>query len=240
MSAARDMTGGFNEMPAVGIEDLLGGRPPLILAPHPDDESLGCGGLIAAACAAGLPPTVAILTDGAASHPHSRLYPPARLAALREDEALEALNILGLPRQKCFFMREPDTKLSVDGALLDRLTAIALAEGCGIVIGPWQGDPHCDHETSASIAEAIAIRLGTRLLSYPVWGWLREDGRLLAELQKKGVRLDISGQLGLKTRAIAAHASQYGKLITDAPTGFQLPEDLLAVFARNHEMYLTR
>jgi len=135
-------------------------------------------------------------------------------------------------------MREPDTRLAVHGALIERLMEIAMREDCGIVIGPWEGDPHRDHEAAARIAQAVAIRAGLRLLSYPVWGWLREDGALPAEVSRRGVRLDISAQLELKARAIAAHESQYSGLITDSPGGFQLPENLLAVFRRNYEVLL--
>jgi LmbE family N-acetylglucosaminyl deacetylase len=224
----------FAALPEAGLTALLGGRRALILAPHPDDESIGCGGLIAAACAAGLPPAVVILTDGAASHPESVSHPPARLAALREAEAREALAILGLPGEKMFFLREPDTKLTAHGAIIERLAELAAAQNCGIVIGPWEGDPHCDHEAAAVIAQATAIRGGLRLLSYPVWGWLR-DGEAAAQT---GWRLDISPQLDLKRRAIAAHESQYGQVIMDSPGGFSLPENLLAVAARPYEVFL--
>jgi LmbE family N-acetylglucosaminyl deacetylase len=235
MSQVRDIA---DDVPLIDLEALLGGRRPLILAPHPDDESLGCGGLIAAACTAGLPPAVAILTDGAASHPQSRTHPPARLAAIREGEALDALRLLGLAENNCFFLRAPDTQLVADGALIDRLTGIAEQQGCGIIIGPWAGDPHCDHVAGADAAQALAARLDLPLLSYPVWGWLREDGALLAQALARGVRLDIRAQLAAKGRAVAAHASQYGDLITDSPDGFRLPENLLEIFARPYELFL--
>jgi LmbE family N-acetylglucosaminyl deacetylase len=224
----------FAALPEAGLRALLGSRRALILAPHPDDESLGCGGLIAAACAAGLPPAVVIMTDGAASHPDSNSHPPDRLAALREAEVLEALAILGLPGEKLFLLRQPDTKLAMHGAIIERLVEIAQRENCGVVIGPWEGDPHCDHEAAAMIAEAVAIRAGLRLLSYPVWGWLRDEG--LATLT--GLRLDISAHLDLKRRAIAAHASQCGRVIMDSPGGFSLPENLLAVAAQPYEVFL--
>ncbi|HTI01677.1 MAG TPA: PIG-L family deacetylase, partial [Acidisoma sp.] len=57
----------WNDLPLVDLQVLLQGRLPLILAPHPDDETLGCGGLIAQCCAAGMPPHVAIMTDGSHS-----------------------------------------------------------------------------------------------------------------------------------------------------------------------------
>ena len=87
----------WNDLPLVGIDTILQGRVPLILAPHPDDESLGCGGLIAQCCAAGTPPHVVILTDGCNSHPNSQTHPPERLRHLREEEAREALLLLGMP-----------------------------------------------------------------------------------------------------------------------------------------------
>jgi LmbE family N-acetylglucosaminyl deacetylase len=225
----------FAALPEAGLGSLLAGRRPLILAPHPDDESLGCGGLIAAACAAGLPPVVVILTDGAASHPGSRSHPPARLAAVRRAEALAALGILGLPGQNCCFGRAPDGGLAADGGMTGWLTGIAARGDCGMVIGPWAGDPHCDHQAGAALAARVAAQAGVALLSYPVWGWLRED-----EVAVQGWRLDIAHWLAAKRRAIAAHASQYGGVIRDAPEGFSLPDSLLAITALPYEVYLSR
>jgi LmbE family N-acetylglucosaminyl deacetylase len=135
-------------------------------------------------------------------------------------------------------LRQPDTRLAAHEGVIDRLLSIAAREGCGVVIGPWAGDPHCDHEAAAAIAEAVAARGGMRLLSYPVWGWLRDGGDELAETRMAGWRLDISEWREVKARAIAAHGSQYGGLITDSPDGFTLPETLLAVFARPFEVFL--
>ena len=63
----------------------------LVIAPHPDDESLGCGGLLSMLAAAGRSLHIVFVTDGGASHPHSRTWSRSRLALQREQEAAEAL-----------------------------------------------------------------------------------------------------------------------------------------------------
>jgi LmbE family N-acetylglucosaminyl deacetylase len=217
----------------------LEGRTPLILAPHPDDESLGCGGLIAACCRAGILPHVAILTDGAASHPGSATCPPALLAATREAETRTALGILGLPPGHIVFLRFPDTGMPRGGDAYEAAVA-ALAARCtvqNIVIGPWGEDRHCDHEAGAIFARAVAKAANVPVLTYPVWGWLRDPAQKLPPQRIEGFRLDIAAFLTVKRRAIAAHATQYGKVIRDSPQGFRLPLALLAIFARPYEVF---
>src|ERR1700759_4483419 len=86
----------WRQLPCGDLDDIIGEGTCVILAPHPDDESLGCGGLIATCAAAGRPPLVVILTDGAGSHPHSRMFPPDRLRACRAREVRTAVGMLGL------------------------------------------------------------------------------------------------------------------------------------------------
>ena len=231
----------LERLPVASIDMLAGFGKAMILAPHPDDESLGCGGYIAAARQD--PPAVVILTDGAASHPGSQAYPPARLAALREAETADALRALGLPAEHLHFMRAADTALPAEGAafevIVTRLAELALAEKCRLIIGPWAEDPHCDHQAGARIAASLAARLRLPLWSYPVWGWLLDHAARVTEARAHGWRLDISPYLEVKRAAIAAHRSQNGDLITDSPTGFRLPERLLAIFERSYEVFIT-
>lgn len=224
------------------LDDVVGPTNALILAPHPDDESLGCGGLIAACCAASRPPVVAILTDGSLSHPNSRRYPPARLATLREQEATEAVGILGLPPDRLIFLRVPDTRAPDCGPLFEsivcRLGQVVQTFGCSSILAPWRFDPHGDHEAAAGVAAELARSSGIRLRSYPVWGWTLADDAEVAEDDVKGWRLPIATQAGAKRRAIAAHASQYGGLITDDPAGFRLPTELLRALEGEWETFL--
>lgn len=238
-----DVLAALEALPLRSFTEAFGARRALVLAPHADDESLGCGGLIATAVSAGVAPQVVILTDGAASHPGSRTYPPDRLAALREAEAAAAVRCLGLDRQNLHFLRFPDTRLPAAGpdlaGAVARLQSLGEAAGCGVILAPWAHDPHCDHEAAARIAAALAARTGWPLFSYPVWGWLRDGADELPDGARiTGFRLDIGAHLAAKQAAIAAHASQYTELITDSPDGFRLPPDLLAVFSRPYEVFV--
>ena len=84
MIRAADALRCMANLPFGTVAAVTGNAPMLILAPHPDDETLGCGGLIAAASAAGHPPFVLVLTDGTGSHPNSRSYPPGSLSVSRK------------------------------------------------------------------------------------------------------------------------------------------------------------
>ena len=80
----------------------------VIIAPHPDDESLGCGGIIALLKKAGRLVKIIFVSDGSFSHPNSKKFTAALLMQLREKEALAAVKILGVPKKDCYFMRLKD------------------------------------------------------------------------------------------------------------------------------------
>ena len=230
-------------LPIMPLYAVTDGKPALILAPHADDESLGCGGLIAAASAAGHPPFVLILTDGTGSHPNSRAYPPARLKGVREQEALDAVGILGLPSGCTDFLRLRDTAAPMEGDGFDAAVAAILSlverTGAASILSPWQHDPHCDHLAAHLMATEAVARCRVRHLAYPIWGWTLPPDISLPGPAPDGMRLDITDHLAVKRRAITAHASQYGGLIQDDADGFQLPPNLLEIFSRPYETFLT-
>ena len=80
----------------------------VVLAPHPDDESLGVGGTIAQLIGLGLPVGVIFLTDGEASHPGSESHPPSALGTLRRSEARGACRALGVTDDAVAFLGLPD------------------------------------------------------------------------------------------------------------------------------------
>ncbi len=228
-------------LPLRDFDALFGAAPLLVLAPHPDDESLGCGGLIAEARARGHDLHVAILTDGGMSHPNSRAWPAARLVAQRQQEARAATAILGLAADRLTFLGQRDGRAPHDGRAfaqaLGALCALMQARRIGTVCAAWIGDPHGDHGSAAKLAAAACARLGARHFAYPIWAWTVADEATLPEVGGGG-RLDVMRHLPVKRRAIAAHATQYTAMIDDDPTGFRLPADFLAWFDRPWEAFL--
>ena len=236
---AGDVLVAMQQLACADLDTILGAGRALILAPHPDDESLGCGGLIAACCQRGCSPFVVILTDGAASHPGSSNYPPDRLRALRAQEARRAVATLGLAPDNLAFFNYPDAGLSTGAEVSARVARLAQERGCSVILAPWLHDPHCDHEAAAIIARDAARLANCRLLSYPVWGWLLPPDQQLPVNKVDGYKLLIPSHLQAKQSAVAAHASQYSDLIDDSPNGFRLPRELLAVFERPSEVFLS-
>ena len=232
MTPAGAIQAAWRSLPLGSLDDIIGRGSCLILAPHADDESLGCGGLIAACCAAGRKPLVAFLTDGTGSHPHSRAYPPERLREVRMREAQQALACLGLSPDRAVFLEQRDTAAPHSGPAFDAVVGklLALVGGASARLAPWRHDPHCDHEAASLVAASVASVAGIRHVAYPVWGWTLPPDEPVAASQPQGWRFDVTPYLPMKRRAIQAHQSQYSGLITDDPTGFRLPPALLSVF----------
>jgi LmbE family N-acetylglucosaminyl deacetylase len=243
MSTAADFHDCWRNLPVGELQDIVGTGTCLILTPHPDDESLGCGGLIARCVAAGRPPLVVLLTDGTKSHPNSRMYPPDRLRAVRARELLDAVGCLGLSEDRVVFLGQPDSAAPRGGlgfeVVVAHLVALMRREpNCTAIVAPWQYDPHCDHEAAFLAARAAAAASGVRMVAFPVWGWTLPAATELPVPVKPGWRLDIRAFAAAKRAAIQTHRSQFGGLITDDPTAFQLPADLLAVLDRPYETFL--
>jgi LmbE family N-acetylglucosaminyl deacetylase len=240
MMRAGDLLQRMQALPFAEVDAIAPGTS-LILAPHPDDESLGCGGLIASLCAHTRPPLIVVVTDGAGSHPDSTLFPPRRLRVLRKAEVQAAASILGVeePRVRCLGLR--DTAAPRAGASFDRavedIAAVVRAHGVTTIFATWPHDPHGDHQATAAIARAVADMTGARAKFYPVWGWLLPPDQAMPDDAISGERLDITPVLARKRRAIAAHASQYSNLIPDDP-GFRLPQELLAACRRSFEVFV--
>lgn len=233
----------MRSLPFAALDRIAPGTS-LILAPHPDDESLGCGGLIAMASACGRPPVIVGVTDGTGSHPNSRSHPPPRLRVTREAELRDAAAILGVDARQVGFLRLPDTRAPSSGAefdaAADAVAGLVRHHRITTIFASWRFDPHCDHTATAILGTAVAKACGVRLAFYPVWGWLLPPGQILPLDAIAGWRLDIAAVLARKRQAIAAHRSQYGDLITDDPSGFRLPRALLAAFEQPFEVFLTR
>lgn len=197
-----------------------------IIVPHPDDETLGCGGLIAAAVACGIVVTVSVLTDGSASHPGSAAWPPVRLARTRRREVRAAVARLSNGTALLRFGNVADGRLADSNA---RALGIPQAD---LFVTCWRDDPHPDHRAAYEIACAVAARDNVRLLSFPLWV-------LTTDLPPPALTvlcLDVRAQLARKQAALAEHRSQLGQLITDV-AGFALDADLIGLFVRADELF---
>jgi LmbE family N-acetylglucosaminyl deacetylase len=232
----------LRRLPLTSVEALTKGLPFVVLSPHPDDESLGAGGLLAAARAVRQRAEVVILTDGAGSHPNSREFPRDRLVVLRKREAEQAAINLGLADGHLSFLDLPDTQAPLEGPAFER----AVARIAGIVeearakslFVSWEHDPHCDHEAAARMARAVQRRNpAVKLWFYPIWGWHLDPETRLEATVPRGYRIDITPWLEAKHAAIRAHASQMTGLIVDDPCGFRFDAETIAPFMGPFEYF---
>ena len=226
----------------MSIDAAVRAGPWLILAPHPDDESLGAGSLIAGLVAAGGEVSVAFLTDGAGSHQDAPGWSARRVARAREGEARHALRRLGLggPPLHLGWADANPHRDGLDHARSVRaLTAWCRRRGVRAIATTWQGEPHCDHEAAALLAEQVARRLRCRLYDYLVWGWTLAD--LDTRLRRRRtIAVDVAAGRPHQRRAIACHRSQTGTRIAGARDAFRLPRAMIDLVSRPRVVLLCR
>lgn len=223
---------------------LAGLGPVLILVPHPDDETLGCGGLISRAVEAQIDLHVVYLTDGSASHRKSRSWSRTRLAERRRTEALAALAELGLAAAQTTFLDWPDAAPYASEDARHEDTVQFLLELCRerrvrSLFGPWSGEEHCDHQAASRLLDVLEMRLRPRprRFDYLVWGW-SHPGLADGALEGPVWRLACAKNASRRARALARHETQLGLLIRDDEEAFVIPPELAALTSRPSEIYL--
>ncbi|GAA4542626.1 PIG-L deacetylase family protein [Mycobacterium paraffinicum] len=150
--------------------DLAECRRLIVVAPHPHDETLGLGAMIAQLIASGVDVRVVSVSDGGAAQPGTRSG-RIRLSTTRRYELRRATGVLGAPPPVRLGL--PDGELANHEGRLTRVLAdILVSAGPGAwCAATWRGDGHPDYEAVGRAAAAACARTGAALLEYPVWMW---------------------------------------------------------------------
>jgi len=141
--------------------------PVLVVAPHPDDELIGCGGVLAAHRGRGDEVRVLVIFDGALGDPERRFGTPAQCVERRVEEARAGGRHLDL--HDYVFLGLPEGHRASPGQLetgAERIAAEARRFGARCVYAPAKTDAHFDHHQTALAVELALGRLGNE-----VEGW---------------------------------------------------------------------
>ncbi|MEV1046254.1 PIG-L family deacetylase [Streptomyces sp. NPDC049916] len=183
--------------------------PVVVVAAHPDDEVLGCGGTIAALLAAGVTVHTVCLTAGEASHGTGDTGAMARLAERRRAELAAALRALG-PLPQPVYAALPDTGLDQHEDEARVIIAEVVARtGAALCLAPWESDLHSDHEAAGRAARRAGREGRVAVWRYPVWMWhWARPGDLRVPWHRAGVLSLSEGALDRKKAALACFTSQ--------------------------------
>lgn len=164
----------------------------VIVAPHPDDEAIGCGGLIARLSDLGFPPHVIILSGGEGSHRGCCNMDETIIAQHRRKLTDEAARILGLPEENVHRLGFLDGKiicnvnyrqLAVNYSLIDghnhnieQLRLLLEELNPSVVFIPHHGEGWPDHVNVSGLMQEV--RCKAEMNEYCVWMWYYNVWRL--------------------------------------------------------------
>lgn len=202
-------------------------RDLVVVAPHPDDETLGAGGLMATAAAAGRAVTVVVVTDGEAG----AATPTPDLGRRRRKELREALRALGVTAPRVVFLAYPDGDVAPHAADLEQMLERIITP-TDLLVGPWLRDGHPDHEATATACRRVAQRRAVEFMEYPVWAWHHSTPEALFANDAVRIPLEASRRAA-KVRAIQCYRSQ-----REGGTEAILPDHLMPYFDRAEEVFV--
>jgi LmbE family N-acetylglucosaminyl deacetylase len=210
----------------------------IAIAPHPYDEVLGAGGLIALARSHGLPVTVVTVISGKASHPDSPTSSPADPAAIRTEESRRAA--LELSVDPPIRLGISDGGIAIEEAALSRTLETILADSGGTgawCVTTWRHDGHPEHEAVGRAAAVACARTATKLLEFPVWmwHWATPEHPLVPFYHARKVTLPRAA-VEAKRRALAHFRSQ-NHAVSEDTADHILPPHVLERFTGGHETF---
>lgn len=148
-------------------------RSCLVIAPHPDDQVVGCGATMARKAAAGTAVDVVVVTDGGHS-PRSAVVATSARAGRRRRASVEACAVLGVDEHRLHFLGFEELTLEhAFDELVEALVEVIEATRADEVLVTTDRDWHPDHQVVHRAARTAASRAGhgPTVLAYPVWFW---------------------------------------------------------------------
>jgi len=209
-----------------------------IFAPHPDDEVLGCGGLLQQLTANGNSILIVYVTRGTQSHPDSSIYPPNKLGIIRPQEsvaALNSLNIAGKVTTVSLDLPDGDV-ISNQSEFTKKLSTIVRSDD--ILVTPFVHDGHPDHEVTGQVVADFAKTHHLPCYQVLIWAWHWAQPNDQRIPWQNAFRLDLTAdELQRKSDAIFCFTSQ---ITTDQSTGNPpiLSEKTVARISQRWEVYL--
>ncbi len=223
----------------LGIDRLV------VVAAHPDDETLGAAGLMSRVHRGGGQVTVIVATDGEGSHPASPTHSPARLATIRREEVRRAVGVVA-PAAEVHFLLLPDSGLrerraELRSGLMEILRA-AVPAGAGedfgtLVVAPWSGDGHRDHRITAQVVAELCGERGIRHLGYPIWLWHWGVPEQVPWSESRALSLTAE-ERAAKDLALAQHRTQIQPLSPQPGDEPILHSAMQEHFLRPHEVFV--
>jgi LmbE family N-acetylglucosaminyl deacetylase len=180
-------------------------RRTVVVVPHPDDEVLSMGGLIARQRSAGVEVCVVAVTDGDAA------YDPdgdEALARTRRAEQIAGLQVLGheVTADSVVRLGLPDGRIpELEASLVDSI-AKYIDDDC-LVVATWRKDCHPDHEAVGRAARSATLQAGATLVSSMFWTWHYRSAKALIDVQVLELAMSARERAD-KAAAIRCHNSQ--------------------------------
>jgi LmbE family N-acetylglucosaminyl deacetylase len=230
----------LDELPRLALPPLH--STIVVLAAHPDDESLGAGGLIATAAAAGHRVVVLIASDGEGSHPDAVGLSADQLHSVRRVEVAEAITRLS-SSVELILLGLPDGHLADWQEAIGHVVLDALGTGPAWLVTPWLDDGHPDHAAcDQAAATAVSERPDVRHFSYPIWWWhWAQPAAVGGEQRRSGRRFALStAAQEAKRAALASYRSQTAALGPAAGDQPVLTAGFLEHFHRDYEVFFDR
>ena len=205
----------------------------VIIAPHPDDEVIGCAGLIQALVERGTPPHVIILTGGEGSHRDCCDTSAEEIIAARHQLTLAAAATLGLPESHIHCLDYPDGGVALEHPTTENLRELLVQLSPKALFVPHHGEGWSDHLQAAEITKHLMTGKDASIYEYCVWMWYYNVWYLDFK-QARVLRLSRA-QHQCKLRAMEQYVTPLAPC--GKPWSGVLPKPFLEAAEWNRELY---